>query len=76
MIGPLQQGDGEWSAEKTKLHVPSGEMELCSCSMRHRRVSRLLDLRAVSGSKSGTLIRAKSSKAIIVKCPEEVNIFE
>jgi hypothetical protein len=76
MIGPLQQGDGEWGAEKTKPHAPKGEMELCSCSMRRRRVSRLLDLRSVSGSKSGTSIRAKNCEAIIVKWPEEVNTFE
>jgi hypothetical protein len=40
--------------------------------MWRRRVSRLLDLRAVSGSISGTPARAKGCKAIIVKGKEEV----
>jgi hypothetical protein len=75
MVGPLQQGDGEWSAEKTKLHVPSREMELCKCSMRRRRASRLLDLRAVSGSTRAKSIRAKNCEAIINECVEEVKGF-
>jgi hypothetical protein len=71
MVGPPQQRDGEWSAEITKLHVPSREMELCKCSMRRRRVSRLLDLRAVCGSASGIPARSKNCGAIINEWAEE-----
>jgi hypothetical protein len=63
-------------AQKTKLHLPSGEMELCRCSMWRRRASRLLDLRSVSGSTSGTSIRANRCEGIINECAEEVKGFE
>ena len=49
---------------KDKAPCPlHGEMGLFICFIRGLRVSRLLDLRAVSGSKSDTPTRAKNCEA-------------
>ena len=53
--------------QKTKPHIPCREMGLSIYFTQGLRVSRLLDLRAVSGSKSDTPTRAKNGEGRILK---------
>jgi len=64
---PLIPSDA--SPGKDKAPCPlRGEMGPSICFIRGLRVSRLLDLRAVSGSKSDTPTRAKNCEGRILKC--------
>jgi hypothetical protein len=65
----LTKSSASENNQKTKPHVPcTGKWGL--------RVSRLLDLRAVSGSKSDTPTRAKNSEGMILKSPGNVKEFK
>jgi hypothetical protein len=52
------------------------EMGLFMFSMWGLRVSRLLDLEAVFGSKSDIPTRAKNCERMITRCPEKSKKFE
>jgi hypothetical protein len=62
--------------QNDKTPCPSyRETGFCLCAMKGLRVSRLLDHRAVSGSKSDTPNRAKNLKGMILKTSGNVKGF-